>query len=249
MRVKTYLVKAKMKKNNWLTIIIPCRNEEKYIYNTLESISKQVNVEINTVKIYVADANSTDKTVEKINQAKQDFNLNLEIIPGGPVAVGRNNGAKLATTPFILFMDADTTLDNPMTLSYSAWYGLSGDRLITCKLKSTSNDFMSKLFFSSFNVLQKFFFTEPFSTGVYFFTTKETFNELGGFDETVTQSEDYLLSRKYKRRQFRVMNMYAGQDNRRFKKMGYFGFLKFLLLNYINRNNINLFRKDLNYWS
>jgi glycosyltransferase involved in cell wall biosynthesis len=238
-----------MKKNNWLTIIIPCKNEEKYIYNTLESISKQVNVEINTVKIYVADANSTDKTIKKINQAKQDFNLNLEIIPGGSVSVGRNNGAKLATTPFILFMDADATLDNPMTLSYSAWHSLSGDRLITCKLKSTSKDIMSKLFFSSFNILQKFFFTKPFSTGVYFFTSRETFNELGGFDETVTQSEDYLLSRKYKRSQFHIMNMYVGQDNRRFKKMGYFGFLKFLLLNYINRNNINHFRKDFNYWS
>ena len=247
--VKTFLMKKKQKKNNWLTIVIPCKNEEKYIYNTLESISKQVNVDVETIKIYVADANSTDGTIEKINQAKNDFNLDLKIIKGGPVAVGRNNGAKLVKTPYVLFMDADATLENPMILSYSLYYTLKYKELITCKLKSTSNDFLSKLFFSSFNLIQKYFFKEPFSTGVYFFTTKEKFDKLGGFDETVTQSEDYLLSRKYNKSKFHILNMYVGQDNRRFKKMGYFGFLKFLLKNYINRNNINHFRKDFNYWT
>ncbi len=230
-----------------ITIVIPCKNEERYIHKTLESISKQFN--LGKTRIIIADAYSSDNTVKVINEAKNKFNLNLEIIEGGAVAVGRNRGAALVTTPYVLFIDADATLLNPLMMYNSVCLADEGYDLITAKLKSASDDILSKVFFSSFNLIQKYFFKDPFSTGVYFFTPKEKFNKLGGFDETVTQSEDYLLSRKYDKTKFHILDMYVGQDNRRFKKMGYFGFLKFLLKNYINRNNINYFKKDFNYWS
>ena len=95
---------------NIITIVIPCKNEEAYIYETLRFISFQY--EIQGVKIIIADANSTDNTIQEINRAKQDFKLNIEIIEGGPVAKARNNGAKLVKTPYIAFIDADTILLN-----------------------------------------------------------------------------------------------------------------------------------------
>jgi glycosyltransferase involved in cell wall biosynthesis len=232
----------------YLTIVIPCKNEEEYIYNTLESISKQVGSE--GVEIIIADANSKDGTLVEIYKAKQDFNLNVKVICGGPVAKGRNEGAKLVTTEYVVFIDADAVLLDESILFNSLMTVMDSKnlKLLTCKLKSTSDDFKSKLFFNCFNFIQKYLLKNPFSTGVYFFTEKKEFDRLQGFDETVTQSEDYLLSRQYNKRDFYILNSYIGQDNRRFKKMGYYGFLKFLLTNYKNRNNINHFKEDANYW-
>ena len=44
-----------------LTIIIPTKNEEGYISNILYDLTKQS--EIGGVKVIIADANSTDKTI------------------------------------------------------------------------------------------------------------------------------------------------------------------------------------------
>jgi glycosyltransferase involved in cell wall biosynthesis len=53
----------------YLSIVIPCKNEEFYILKTLESIQQQ-NFS-NELQIIIADAQSTDKTRELINQFKQ----------------------------------------------------------------------------------------------------------------------------------------------------------------------------------
>ena len=98
--------------NKLVTIVIPCKNEELYIGKTLQSISDQIKV--NKLRVIIADANSTDNTRQVIARCqKQLSNLRIEIIDGGPVAVGRNKGAELVTTPYVLFIDADTELVEP----------------------------------------------------------------------------------------------------------------------------------------
>jgi glycosyltransferase involved in cell wall biosynthesis len=231
-----------------LTVIIPCKNEEAYIYRTLESISKQINYK--GVRIIVADNFSTDNTKLEISRACSDFGLNLEIVEGGPVSVARNNGATHATTPYIVFIDADAVLLDTRIFSFSMFLAKELKyKLVTCKTKSLSNSLRSKLIFSLFNFIQAHLLKSPFSTGVYFFTEKDEFNRLGRFDESVTQSEDYLLSKKYNRKDFTILKQYAGQDDRRFKKMGYTGFLKLIVKNYLNRKDVGYFRKDTNYWA
>jgi len=88
----------------------------------------------------------------------------------------------------------------------------------------------------------------PFAVGTFFLTTKSSFFYHGQFDETLQHSEDYCLSKKYKPSEFRIINHYIGQDDRRFKKMGYTGMIKLLIKSFRNRNNINFFRNDVGYW-
>jgi glycosyltransferase involved in cell wall biosynthesis len=227
------------------TIIIPCKNEETYIYNTLKSISTQYGVR--TLKVIISDAYSTDNTVYEIHRAISDFtNLDIFIINGGGVSYGRNNGAKYSTTPFLVFMDADAILLNNDIL-WETYNQLGSYDLITLNHKSTTNNILDNIIWKFFNFI-RYYMTETFSTGCFFTISKNKFNELGQFDETVTQSEDYLLSKKIPKNKFKILNRYVGQDDRRFKKMGYYSFIKLVILNYWNTNNISWFRQDMKYW-
>jgi len=229
-----------------VTIVIPCKNEELYIGKTLKSISNQIGV--NKIRVIIADDKSTDNTQQVIiEHQKQLTNLQIEIITGGPVAIGRNLGAELVATPYVLFIDADTELVESDIL-LMATDKLDDYELITCQIKSSVNTFKSKLIFRVFNFVRKYLMMKPFCTGVFFLTSIESFKQFGGFDETVTNSEDYLLSRQYPLKEFYVLPRYTTQDDRRFKYMGYGKFLKMMFMNYVNRNNIEYFRKDISYW-
>lgn len=70
----------------------------------------------------------------------------------------------------------------------------------------------------------------------------------GQFDEKVAHSEDFLLSKNYNPKKFRILNHHIGQDDRRFRKMGYMGMLKLIISSFINKNNYNFFTKDVGYW-
>ena len=231
---------------NSITIVIPSYNEQNYIYTTLWMISRQE--DIDGVRVLVADGGSTDKTIEFVSKASADFpNLQIELIEGGKVAKGRNNGAKHTTTPYILFIDADSILVEQDIIKLTLKESDNFD-LITCKQKSlTTSDFKSVLVYKLFNLIRKIM-PQTFSTGCYFFISVEKFNELGGFDETLDNSEDFWLSKQIPKSKFKILNRYVGQDNRRFKKMGYWKFIKLILLNYWHRNNINWFKKDVGYW-
>jgi glycosyltransferase involved in cell wall biosynthesis len=88
-----------------LSVVIPCKNEENYIGNTLSGLSSQTG--IHGTRVIIADAKSTDKTLEVIQSYKDSSNLDIEVIEGGPVLIGRNRGSQLCKTEFILFLDID----------------------------------------------------------------------------------------------------------------------------------------------
>jgi len=71
-----------------LTIVIPCRNEEEYIGRLLEEISLQG---VGATKIILADAKSTDRTVEEARNAAYQLGLKLEIAPGGLPCKGKKS--------------------------------------------------------------------------------------------------------------------------------------------------------------
>ena len=229
-----------------LTIIIPCKNEENYIHKTLYHLQLQKG--IRGVRVIVADGGSTDSTLKQIKKFNViNTHLKVDVVSGGRVAYGRNYGASLSLTPYLLFLDADTTLISNDCIYKCVDKLKGGTQLTTCKVKSTSKSLMSKLIFWKFNYIQKYM-PETFCTGQFFLIRKRDFDELGGFDETAQHSEDYLLSRKIPKSKFQIVDSWIGQDDRRFKKMGYFNFILLILKNYINRNKKDYFTKDVGYW-
>lgn len=233
-----------------LTIVIPCYNEDKYIKKTLESIYKQVLID--GTRIIVADNHSTDRTRGIINNLSHMYSdrINIEMIDGGKVGTARNLGSDIVSTEYILFVDADIKLFSTTTILDCLEDMINNDLdLTTCKLKSISTDWKTQLTFVTFNlvnnILSRF---SPFAVGTFFMTKTDKFRELGKFKEDYEHSEDYALSRKYERKRFRISEHYVGQDDRRFKKMGYFGMIKLIIKSFFNRNNEEYFKKDVGYW-
>ena len=91
-----------------LTIVIPAKNEAKLIPRLLTSLTNQDYSKMPSTRVLVADANSTDGTPEIVMGFRD--RLNVSVIRGGMPSVGRNHGAALADTPYVLFLDADIEL-------------------------------------------------------------------------------------------------------------------------------------------
>lgn len=222
-----------IKLSDKITIVVPCKNEENYIHHLLDSLRLQG---IGNTRIIIADC-STDNTRRMI-KVHSSF-LNVEIIDGGPVSIAKNNGARLATTPYILFIDADVRFfkDTVIQDAVSEMETNNLD-LVGLNIKCYDNNKRAIIGFTIFNIINhtlKYF--SPFAVGAFMLTRRDKFEEFGGFPEKFSTSEDYFLSRMYSPKKFRIIKHHFGQDSRRFKKMGYFGMGWYLIKNFINRNN------------
>ena len=222
-----------MKLSDKITIVVPCKNEENYIHHLLESLRAQ---DIDDTRIIIADC-STDNTRQVIQDNKGL--LNVEIIEGGPVSIAKNNGAAMVTTPYILFIDADVRFfKNSVIQDAVSLIEANNLDLIGLKIKCYDKDTRAKIGFIIFNTInQAMKYVSPFAVGAFMLTRRDRFEEFGGFPEKFSTSEDYFLSRMYSPRKFRILRHHFGQDSRRFKKMGYLGMGKYLIKNFINRNN------------
>jgi glycosyltransferase involved in cell wall biosynthesis len=218
---------------NKITIVIPCKNEQDYIGHLLLHLRRQ---NVGDTRIIIADC-STDDT-RKVIQALKG-NLNVEVIDGGPVSFAKNNGAKLVTTPYILFIDSDVRFFSDTVISDCVdEIEKNNLDLIGLYVKCYDGDKRAQIGFMLFNAINNMMkYFSPFAVGAFMLTRTEKFRELGGFAEKHGTSEDFFLSQKYDIEKFKLMNHYFGQDSRRFEKMGYFGMAWYLIKNFWNRNN------------
>jgi glycosyltransferase involved in cell wall biosynthesis len=216
-----------------ITIVIPCKNEENYIHHLLEALRLQG---IGNTKIIIADC-SSDNTRQVIKD-HSSF-LNVQIIDGGPVSFAKNNGARLAETPYILFIDSDVRFfSNTVICDCVDEMEKRELDLIGLKIKCYDGDKRTQIGFMVFNTINNIMkYKVPFAVGAFMLTRRDKFWENGGFPENYTTSEDFFLSKKYNVKKFKLMKHYFGQDSRRFKKMGYMGMAYYLIKNFHNRNN------------
>jgi glycosyltransferase involved in cell wall biosynthesis len=230
-----------------ITIVVPCKNEENYIAHLLMHLRQQ---SIGNTRVIIADC-STDNTREVIQIMKGE--LNVEVIDGGPVSIAKNNGAKLVTTPYILFIDSDVRFFKDTVIQDAVTELESNDLdLIGLNIKCYDNNLVASVGFGIFNIINnvlKHF--SPFAVGAFMLTRKDKFEEYGRFPENFSTSEDFFLSRKYSTKKFKILNHHFGQDSRRFKKMGYLGMAVYLIKNFVNRNNKEYWDKldSSKYWS
>lgn len=175
-----------------LSIVIPTQNEALLLPILLESIKKQ---SLQPEEIIVADDHSTDGTVKIAKE------YGCKIVEGGLPSIGRNNGARVATGQYVLFLDADVELSNPDFLKN----GLEemkrrGLDCATCDVLPISDKKLDHAFHRIYNRYVRM--TKPFiahAPGFCIFAKRQMHEQIDGFDEDVVFCEDHdyaIRSRK-----------------------------------------------------
>jgi glycosyltransferase involved in cell wall biosynthesis len=192
-----------------LSIIIPTLNEEKCLPLLLEGIKRQnfdeseegkpsssaslSSGESSAYEIIVADAGSTDKTVEIAKS------FGCKVVKGGLPAKGRNEGAKIARGDILLFTDADNIY------------------LPEDFLKNLLEEFEKrKLDVASFPICPKGNFFDKLAYGIYNYWVqlvqrfsayatnsvlirRNIHQRVGGFDEEIKIAEDHFYAKTAKK--------------------------------------------------
>ena len=231
-----------------LSIVIPVKNEEENIKNLLDCLDKQ---SFKDFDIIIADSNSTDHTLVNIISHKLFYkDKKIRIVKGGLPSVGRNNGSKKSNSKFILFIDADGTINDVDLIQKSIDLIIKKKLdLITTNLSCRNNFKVKFIYFLNNSIQYLSKFDMPFSTGMYFFIRRTKFIELGGFNEDDQYAEDYNLSRKVEKHKFGIVNSVVYSDDRRFKKTGYFGVMKLFIKTFLNKNDENYYKEKINYFN
>jgi len=228
--------------------VIPAKNEAMLIPRLLTSLTKQDYPAMRNTKILVADAGSTDGTPEVVLGFRD--HLQVAVIPGGLPSVGRNAGAALADTQFVLFIDADVE-PSSNTLIRRAVELAQRKHLhcVTTNIICREGNWIDKAIYLGNDLFQHLSrLHQPFSTGMFMLFDKRRFDELAGFHEQVHFAEDYLLSKQVARSKFGIVRGGVYTTNRRFQKMGRLRVIKLFLTTALNYRNQSHFLRDHKYW-
>ncbi len=96
---------SKAQRNRMISVIIPAHNEEEYIGATLDAVNRQ---DYRNFEIIVVANGCSDRTSSvAMNKCHR-----LVVLSSRCLGTARNLGAKLARGELLVFLDADTTLDN-----------------------------------------------------------------------------------------------------------------------------------------
>lgn len=158
---------------------------------------------------------------------------------------------ELVKTDGVLFLDADIKFWKDDTLLRS-WELLNdGYGLVSCKLKGYDRDWKINFGFWVWNWVHKGLIKwYPFAVGGFFMTRTQHFAALGGWDERVDNSGDFLASQYFRPDEFKVLHHPVGQDGRRIRKIGWWGMVSHLIKNFwkFHQEGKSWFYKKSRYW-
>lgn len=165
-----------------LSIIIPTFNEGLYLPQLLKSIKNQT---VQPTEIIIADAFSTDNTREIARAFK------VKLVNGGLPAISRNLGAKIATQPLLLFLDADVVIPASFLEKTVAEMTEKNLDIASCFVRPRSSlkidRFLHRFANQYMRITQKF---HPHVPGFCIFVKNETHRTVNGFDQSLVLAED-----------------------------------------------------------
>jgi len=178
---------------SFFSIIIPCLNEEHFLPLLLQDLTKQ---SYQDFEVVVIDGHSDDQTQEVI---KKFSYVKLLISKKRNVAYQRNLGANKANGEYLLFFDGDNRL--PINFLSELHKQIDKNRPDICSTMTItdSSNFINRVMvilgnlFVYISMLAK----RPMFAGACICVDKSIFTKLGGFNESLTLSEDHELVDRY----------------------------------------------------
>lgn len=191
-----------------LSIVVPTLNEEKYIGKLLDSLVRQT---VQPNEIVVVDAFSKDKTAEIVKSYRAKLpQLKLVQSPKSTISRQRNIGARTTTSPNILFLDADVSLERPDLLEkYLKEVAEKNADVAHALLMPLSNSIKDKVYF--YGIESLFRLAEPvweMAVGANIYFTRSLFEKIHGFDERIKIGEDFEIVQRASKNgaKFRILD-------------------------------------------
>jgi hypothetical protein len=149
------------------------------------------------------------------------------VVDGGLPAEGRNAGAAVAKAPLLLFLDADVRMRRGFLQKTIKEFHDRELVAATCTIKPLSPYTTDRILHNFANLFVRLSQeSDPNAPGYCIFVTKEVFDKVGGFDETLKVAEDHnFVKRAAEHGPFRLLtSAKILVDVRRFDKEGRLGY-------------------------
>ncbi len=179
-----------------LSVIIPARNEERLLRQTLTSVLAATEHMIDIPwEVLVVDNNSEDGTRET---AESFLNVRVISCKTSGAGAARNEGARQAKGDLFLFVDADTRIP-PESLQrvneLSSRYDVG-----MFDLRGMESSLVARMWWVHFSWVRMLPIPAVKAMSAFMFCRRTVFEELGGFDEQVRIGEEWaVLANGYRR--------------------------------------------------
>lgn len=171
-----------------LSIIVPAHDEESVIAKTVAAAGAAGRALGSPYEVIVVDDASADRTGE----IARELGATVVRIEARQIAVARNAGATAAHGDLFLFLDADT-LATPQ--SVRAAVAALGEGAVAGGAAVTLDEPVPRYARSLVRVLRFLYRRLHLASGCFLFCSREAFEAVGGFDETLFAAEEIHMSR------------------------------------------------------
>lgn len=175
------------------SLIVPAFNEERQLPRTLPAIQAAMAGVALQGELIVVDNNSADATAEvaKAHGARVVFE------PVNMIGKARNAGAKAASAPLLIFVDADTTPSAELVQAALEALRDPGCSVGGARIEmDPPPNWPARRALGSWNLLSRWL---GWPAGCFFFCRRDAFDAVGGFNETLYASEEVWLARRLKK--------------------------------------------------
>jgi len=187
-----------------VSVIVPCRNEEGYILETIKRIMRQEGAgETYTFELLVIDGKSTDRTVEIIkDEAKKDIRIKLLINEKRITPSAFNMGIKSSRGRYICILGAHAEIANDYIISCLHKIQTTDADNVGGPWKAVGHNYTGKAVALAFrtpfavgNAKSHMLKYEGYIDSVWGgFYKREVFDKIQGFDEELVRNQDDELN-------------------------------------------------------
>ncbi len=177
------------------SICIPTLNEEKYIGGILECIERQT---FRDFEVIVIDGKSEDRTKEEVLKFSKNLPITFLESPKRGVSFQRNYGAKHSRNEYVVFFDADVSIEPDFLEKINNHLEEKDIDILTTWNKPISDKPIDEFIYLFVNIfmLELIKKKRPGAIGVFICVKKSSFEKIGGFRESVSLGEDYDLAKR-----------------------------------------------------
>lgn len=175
-----------------ISFVVPAHNEQAYLGRTLQAIHESAHSVGRLYEVIVVDDASTDATAQVAAQS----GARVVSVQHRQIAATRNSGARAAAGEYLIFVDADTTVDARVVAAAVRHLdkGAAGGGA-TARFDDRV-PFYARLLLLWMNVFMRL---AGMTGGAFMFATAKAFHAAGGFDERLYGAEDAAICWALKR--------------------------------------------------